>query len=398
MHTAKKEFKEATEQFTNALKCRIKSFELYENERHPETLELYLLLTEVHLAQDNIKEAVKYHQLAKNLIVRFRQISNIEYHIFFLKHLNLEIELTLKLKDPLSNLIYTVGYYNSFLKYAKENNISDQHPVMIKSKSLIDSLLSNANFCIFLQQSKQSVSASNDSKFPTSLSAASDTVAFFKRIAISPNTLSTRDEQFKFERHEVAGDGECGYTAFGITRKDVYDLIKSNLIDVQDLLLPVVKEAVLSERFINYLKEKGVANAALLAEYNKYKAAAEQGGNMSNSIIDNLYQKIDLIVIQGYIDYDIRDTKVDAGWSHPRILQVLAYLQKIKLYMWQLSDGKLIPHRQEEYAVYTPPTTVESRIDLLFINNNHFDRLELQSNLAAEMNKDQPFKPDVIMP
>jgi uncharacterized protein YktA (UPF0223 family) len=187
-----------------------------------------------------------------------------------------------------------------------------------------------------------------------------------------------------FDRHQVAGDGECGYSAFGITRKDAYDLIKNRLNEVRDLLLPVVKEAVLSEKFITYLKEKGITNAALLTEYNKYKAAAEQGGNMDISIIDNLYQKIDLTVIQGYIDYDIRDLKVDAGWSHPRILQVLAYLQKIKLYMWQLHDGKLIPHRQEEYAVYTPPT-VESRTDLLFINNNHFDRLELQINLATEI-------------
>lgn len=50
--------------------------------------------------------------------------------------------------------------------------------------------------------------------------------------------------------------------------------------------------------------------------------------------------------------------------------------------MWQLDkDGKLIPHRQNEYVVYTPPI-VESRIDLLFINNNHFDILELQNNPA----------------
>jgi uncharacterized protein YktA (UPF0223 family) len=189
-----------------------------------------------------------------------------------------------------------------------------------------------------------------------------------------------------FDRHQVAGDGECGYSAFGITRKHAYDLIKNRLNEVRDLLLPVVKEAVLSEKFITYLKEKGIANAALLAEYNKYKAAAEQGGNMEASIIDNLCQKIDLTIIQGYIDYDIRDMKVAAGWSHPRILQVLAFLQKINLYMWQLNEGKLIPHRQEEYAVYAPPT-FETRTDLLFVNNNHFDRLELQPHLAPEIEK-----------
>jgi hypothetical protein len=212
---------------------------------------------------------------------------------------------------------------------------------------------------------------------------------FFKQATKSSNILATKDKQLMFDRYEVLGDGECGYTAFGITRTDAYDLIKSKLNDVQNILLPVVKEALLSEKFINYLKEKGIANAALLAEYNKYKAAAEQGGNMSDSIIHNLYLKIDLTIIQGYIDYDIRDKKIDAGWPHPQILQVLAHIQEVQLFMWQIIDNEaLIPHQQEEYAIYTPPI-VTSRTDILFVNNNHFDRLQLRSDSNTEMDKVQ---------
>jgi hypothetical protein len=195
---------------------------------------------------------------------------------------------------------------------------------------------------------------------------------------ILPDVLLAREGQLTFDRYRVHGDGECGYTAFGITRKEAYEIIRKNLNNVRDLLKLVTKEALLNERFINYLQDKKIASGALIKAYRNYQAAAMQGGKMEEAIISELYhQADDLVVINGYIDYDIKDKRIDDGWSHPRVLQVLAHLQNIDLHIWQL-DGtnKLIPHNQPEYAVYRPDNATQ-RIDLLFINNNHFDRLQL---------------------
>ena len=71
--------------------------------------------------------------------------------------------------------------------------------------------------------------------------------------------------------------------------------------------------------------------------------------------------------------YDVRDKRIDSGWAHPCVLQALAHLQGIRLRLWQLNgQNELISH--PHYPVLGAEALPET--NLLFVNNNHFDRLE----------------------
>jgi hypothetical protein len=162
--------------------------------------------------------------------------------------------------------------------------------------------------------------------------------------------------------HEVLGDGDCGYNAFGINRKEAYQLLRANLIRVREILKPVVSELLIKDEFYNYLIEEGHINANVAHQ----------------SIVDALERfSTDLNVLQGFIDYDVRDKKIDMGWAHPATLQALACIRGITLYIWQLGqNGELIPHNEERYVQYVHPENTGQRTDLLFLNENHFERLE----------------------
>ncbi len=156
----------------------------------------------------------------------------------------------------------------------------------------------------------------------------------------------------KYIVHEVLGDGECGLTAFGITRTDAYELLCDNMLRIGYLLDAAVKEAMLSQEFENYLADNGVD-------------------------FDNPNQ-----VISAYINYDVRDRQIDHGWSHPAILQALAQIQGIGLRIWRRDDQEnLIPHRTNEYdyAEHIPRGATQIT-DLVFVNGNHFNRVEFLGN------------------
>lgn len=166
-----------------------------------------------------------------------------------------------------------------------------------------------------------------------------------------------------YVRHKVLDDGNCGYTAFGITRQVAYDLIINNLTkrEVVNLLKPVVQEQLLLTNFYKYLKSKKVLNEKV----------------KHNEIIENMAAWADdLAIISAYIEYDIKEKKIDAGWAHPAILQVLAHIQHMTLRIWQLAESNtLIPHTQQQYAQYITSDTEQVR-NLLFVNGNHFEQLE----------------------
>lgn len=163
-------------------------------------------------------------------------------------------------------------------------------------------------------------------------------------------------------RHKVNSDGNCGYTAFGITRKDALQLLNENLRSIQNILQLVVRETLLTQAFCDYLNTNASIGSGVTFEY----------------IQENLEQyATDMRVLQGYLNYDVRDGHIDAGWAHPKVLQALAEICNIKLHMWTLGEGGLLlPHvyHGHDYAVYTP-SSIGSRTDLLFVNRNHFERL-----------------------
>ena len=55
--------------------------------------------------------------------------------------------------------------------------------------------------------------------------------------------------------------------------------------------------------------------------------------------------------------------------------------------MWTLGeDNRLMPHRRlghYDYSAYKPPEA-KKRIDLLYINGNHFERIELIESRESE--------------
>lgn len=160
-------------------------------------------------------------------------------------------------------------------------------------------------------------------------------------------------------RYEVDGDGDCGYTAFCITRADAHCLIVENIDSVKNLILPAVREALLTESFLAYLKARGNVSADTSIE--QIEADLEDCQS-------------DLAVLRAYVDYDIQDKQIDTGWAHPCVLQALAQIQKVKLYLWQLDgNDNLIPH---PYYPEIQPENSQQRTDLFFINGNHFERLE----------------------
>ncbi len=185
------------------------------------------------------------------------------------------------------------------------------------------------------------------------------------------NVYQTSGGQF-FENHEVSVDGNCGYTAFGIERNAACKLLQDNIHQIGHLLLPVIKEQLLKEKFIQYLIQRGSVNSGLLTLFKTYETLAQQGRNI-DQVQNRLFAYVnDLNVINGYLDYDVKDKQIDTGWSHPCVLQALAHIRGIRLTIWVKGNDQLIPH--EYYHEYTPPGATE-RKHLLFVNGNHFELL-----------------------
>lgn len=186
----------------------------------------------------------------------------------------------------------------------------------------------------------------------------------------------------QFSQHAILGDGDCGYTALNITRADAYQLLSNNLKGVRILLQPAIREALLTESFMQYLKNNEDATGGLLAAFRQYQQVARDASN-TDAAIEQLYRYgDDLAILQAYLAYDIRDKQIDGGWSHPVILQALAHSQNMELYIWQPGiERKVIPHT---YYSHYRSMEADGRIDLLFVNGNHFERLERLNPTAIQ--------------
>lgn len=162
---------------------------------------------------------------------------------------------------------------------------------------------------------------------------------------------------------KIPGDGNCGYTGIGINRAEACELLTANSMNLRVLgfLEPVIQEVMDNHTdnyaFQNYLVDQGV----------------------------DFYDSIG--VAQAFLLWDIHITD---NWVHPGMLQALAYIQNFGLRIWRFelqADGtnRLVPHRTAEYdySHYMPenPTHV---IDLIFVNNNHFNIVEISPEYLAE--------------
>ena len=170
----------------------------------------------------------------------------------------------------------------------------------------------------------------------------------------------------QYKIHKVIGDGDCGYTAIGITRTEAARLLRDNCLHekVRNLLHMVVRELFVQDEFHNYLLTKDI-----LLPFTPQ--------NIHNTPDDVLERySSDLVIINALIAYDIEESK---SWVHPAVLVALAVIQNIDLHMWKLDSNKnLQPHRLNEHYDFShyKPEKITSRSDLLFVNDNHFHRLE----------------------
>lgn len=168
-----------------------------------------------------------------------------------------------------------------------------------------------------------------------------------------------------YVRHPVLGDGDCGYNAFGITREGALNLLINHIHDVGSLLQPVIYQLLTTQEFYDYLIEQELIQVSFDVVHNQLEAYSR-----------------DMNVLKGYINYEVADKKTDQGWVHPVVLQSLAHIQKIEIHMWVLEEvesQRLIPHSRPGHYDYSSyrPTESDQRLDLLFINGNHFERITL---------------------
>ena len=230
------------------------------------------------------------------------------------------------------------------------------------------------------------------------------------------------NDMYYFEESKLPTDDSCGYNILGVDRKQADEFIrKLYSSNNRYLLWPAIKKELLSnaEAFFEHLaetearkntedrkqqlgstpydydgaekREKDQIVAKYKTRYAFYKDTAEKGFPEERFIIEyfknpsfskQLHQKDGLPpgIISLYLNYDIKDRMVNAGWSHPSILQLIAAESNIQLQIWQVDPSNpkmLIPHEQEEYYHrYTPSSfdqpASSKTIHLLFTKDNHF--------------------------
>ncbi len=163
--------------------------------------------------------------------------------------------------------------------------------------------------------------------------------------------------------HSVLGDGDCGFNAIGVTRDEAINLLSTdeNLNQVKDTLKQLfceyLVEATNSDPFHKYLIEKKLLDPTV---------------GQWEFINNREYHSHDNRLLKAFILFEF---KVRRRWAHPSILQAVSQLLRSDLHIWILGDeGQLLPNY--ECAHYRDPEN-RSRKDILYVNNAHFERLEL---------------------
>jgi hypothetical protein len=215
----------------------------------------------------------------------------------------------------------------------------------------------------------------------SALQTAVTQVANVQHTASNSQLITDTRSGAQFRRHAINPDGDSGYTALGIKRADAHQILSDHLMANRERLRDVVAEQLAQPAFVRYLIECGTYNEDLQQINEVY---CNTSGPANTEALAKLRGYADdLVVLQAYLDYDVRDKKVDAGWAHPAILQVLAHIQGIELYIWCLAgNGQLQPHVL--YSHYKP-SNIKQRVELLFGKDNHLERLEKLENEATEV-------------
>ena len=153
------------------------------------------------------------------------------------------------------------------------------------------------------------------------------------------------EEGLTFEHYTVAGDGNCAYTAFGVSRENAFDKLTESLTSgsqqqrlmICEILEPAIREATLQDDFLEHLlqtfTDKKLKTA--ITQYRKTQAT------------ESLYNEIkdDLRIARAYLEYDIQQRKFDAGYCHLAVLHALATVYDVNLKLWKKNEtNHIVPH------------------------------------------------------
>lgn len=291
-------------------------------------------------------EAISYGLFVERMIDYFSSIYGNELHI----------EEKEKLKEDLIDNVFSLFWQQLITKEVIE---SSWHFKKCFSSERIDQILNKPDDLLTL--ARDGLVRQEILKNPKDLVKAFFAPSFGFRMKFLKKKYSEG-----YRRHSVVFDGNCGYTAFGIAREDAVRLLTSHIDLIRGRIRPAVEQALLkSEQFTDYLRKENhissdISNKVILEGMSRYSQ--------------------DLSVLRGYINFDVRDRRIDMGWSHPSILQAIAQIQNIEIRLWVIGEKKVLtPHRREGHYDYhaTNLENPHERVDLLFVNGNHFERLDL---------------------
>ncbi len=187
---------------------------------------------------------------------------------------------------------------------------------------------------------------------------------------VHPAQETPQNNKKGYELHPASTDRDSGFNAFGITRIDAAELLQDNIFSNADaigLLKPLIEESLkLSDGpFFQYLHKEEITTLSFEQIQQQLKL-----GNIT----------CDLAFISAFIEFDINVLK---NWAHPTVLQAMAEIQGINIYMWTLNpDQSLAPYHKEghDYACHKSKSNCDnsSRVDLLFVINEYlYHRIEL---------------------
>jgi hypothetical protein len=188
---------------------------------------------------------------------------------------------------------------------------------------------------------------------------------------LSPDIYRHHDEVFS--RHRVQGNGDCGYTAFGFMRNQACEFLMEHHETARHVksLIMDIKEKLLDEEFIEYI-------TTFINMKNKETFLDDFNSHKRNPSDDRVKDKLqgyasDPIIIQAYFSFDIMYKQ---NWCSVGTLSALAHIKEVNLFIWKISNEN--EEQLELLDYYYPFSREAERVDLLFVNHNHFDRLMLE--------------------
>lgn len=203
-------------------------------------------------------------------------------------------------------------------------------------------------------------------------------MSFFSASLQAPKAVYalSSDPSTKFDCYDVSSDGDCGYSSFGITREKAHELLDDMLDDpiICGLLRHAVLEQMIKEEFIDYLQAHLLDSEGIVEAFQTY-LRTQQIAPLEKELDED-----DGNILQSYLEYDIVEKSIDAGWCHPSVLQALAHATDSRIRMWKKNDdSKLIPYKPSlapgDHGYDDFNSDKPDCIDVLFVNGNHFEKL-----------------------